>query len=790
MIHRSDLRQITDRVFYFFPFQLVVLHLKKNHVMLLCWLLLFGYITQAVGLKYGIPYLFLYPEYFGTANFWSFLMLGFSLGGFITGFNLFTYTLHAYRFPFVATLARPFLKFNINNAIIPALFVLTYLWCSAHLQYTKELVPAWDVVLHLTAFLLGMTMFLLMALVYFTRTNIDVHKVMARDGEGFQPEPVMEDIIPIVPPVRHHQRKASRWLRREQRARKWRVETYLTWPLQLKLARSIKHYDQELLRGVLWQNHINANIFELIMVVTFLALGAFSNTPVFAIPAGASIFLLFTMVLMLYSAVSSWVKGWMVTLLIALVVFLNLLSLKTQRFMYNTQAYGLDYSGTPAVYTREAIHALATDTATARADAEAHRATLDLWLRKNRALPFAGEKPPLIIINTSGGGSRAMLWTFRCLQVADSLLQGNLMDRSVLMAGSSGGLIGAAYYRQLALEDKLGGPERPDDPAHLDQVASDILNPIAFNLVTNDMFIRYRKVQDGDRTYTLDRAYAFELGLTTLTGGLLNIRMRDMAEYERRAESPMLLISPTILNDGRRLLISSLPVAYLTNIAPEEPLHSDPEPESIEFQRLFRDHDPGSLKLSSALRMSATFPYISPVVSLPSEPKMAVMDAGGRDNYGYRSTLAFLRTHREWLKENVGRVVVVQMRDSKRSLPVKPVNSSLLGRLTEPVGSVYDNFIRVQDQDFDFALKTAEAWMPVPFHLLDLQLSMRDEAEVSLSWHLTAVEKQLVLATIGSPGNQHSLSELRRLVLGDKGFTADAADGTPSGPASGPAPRP
>ncbi|HMN06278.1 MAG TPA: hypothetical protein PKD45_11175 [Flavobacteriales bacterium] len=787
MIHRSDLRQITDRVLYFFPFQLVVLHLKKNHAMLLCWLLLFAYITQTVGLKYGIPYLFLYPEYFGTANVWSFLLLGFSLGGFITGFNLFTYTLHAYRFPFVATLARPFLKFNINNAILPVAFVLTYLWCSARLQHTKELVPAGDIVLHLASFLAGIGLFLSLALLYFTRTNIDVHKVMAKEGTSVEPEPVMEDIIPAVPPVRQQQRKASRWLRREQRARKWRVDTYLTWPMQIKLARSIKHYDKELLRGVLWQNHINASIFEMLVVITFIALGAFSNTPFFAIPAGASIFLLFTMVLMLFTAVSSWVKGWMATLLIAVVLSLNLLSMRTQGFMYDTQAYGLDYTAEPAVYTREVIHALATDTAAARQDALAHQATLDLWLKKNMTLPHDGEKPPMVIINTSGGGSRAMLWTFRCLQVADSLLGGQLMDRTVLMAGSSGGLIGATYYRQLALEDKLGGPEKPNDPHHVEQMASDILNPIAFNLVTNDMFIRYRKVIDGDRSYTLDRAYAFEQGLTTLTGGLLNIRMKDMAEYERRAETPLLVISPTSINDGRRLLISSTPIAYLSDIRPEGPVHSAVEPESIEFQRLFKDQDPGNLKLSSALRMSATFPYITPVVTLPSRPRMCVMDAGGRDNYGYRTTLAFLRSHRQWLEQNVGRIIVLQMRDSPRELPVKPVNSSLLGRLTEPVGSVYDNFIRIQDQDYDLALKTADTWMPVPLHTLDLQLRMNDESEISLSWHLTAVEKKLVLSTISAEGNQQSFAGLQRLVLGNGPVIAN---GMRSAPATDRAARP
>lgn len=788
MSTKAHFRRIGARVLFFFPFQLVILQLKKNHLTMLVWLVFFGYITQSIGLKYGIPYVFLFPEYFGTANVWSFLLLGFSLGGFITAFNLFTYTVHAYRFPFVATLARPFLKFNINNGIIPAVFVLTYLWCSARLQIYKELVPVGDTILHLLGFLLGIGLFLLIALLYFTRTNIDLHKMLAKDADAFRPAPVMEDIMAPIPPVREQQRKASRWLRREQRARKWRVDTYLTWPLHVKLARSSTHYDKELLRGVLWQNHINGSIFEVLVVVTFIALGAFSNTSFFAIPAGASIFLLFTMLLMLFSAFSSWIKGWLVTALIGVVILLNALSLQTQGFLYDAQAYGLAYDVPPARYDRDAIYALATDTATARADAEAHRATLDLWLKHNEALPHAGTKPPLVIINTSGGGSRAMLWTFRCLQVADSLLNGQLMRRSVLMTGSSGGLIGATYYRQLVLAAEKGGTAHPEDPRHLDQVASDILNPVTFSLVTNDMFIRYRKVYDGDRTYTLDRGYAFEQRMDSLTGGMLDIRLKDMVRPEQRAETPMLVISPTSINDGRRLVISALPAAYLTDIGPQSPVFAATEPESIEYQRLFKGQDPMNLKLSSALRMNATFPYITPVVTLPSEPKMRVMDAGVRDNYGYRTTMAFLQTYREWLKENVGEVVIVQMRDKQRELDVKPVGGSLIGRLMEPVGSIYGNFVKGQDQDYDLAVKTAEAWMPVPLHVVDLQLRHADDDEISLSWHLTAVEKKQVLSTIDAPENQNAFAELRKLILGGPEVTTPPAHGRPPAPAADPAP--
>lgn len=784
MIAKAQIRMIGARVLYFFPLQLMLLHLKKNHLTLLCWLILFGYITQSIGLKYGIPYVFLYPEYFGAANVWSFLLLGFSLGGFITAFNLFTYTAHAYRFPFVATLARPFLKFNINNGVIPAAFVFTYLWCSATLQVNKELVPVGATVLHLLAFLLGIGLFLLIALLYFTRTNIDLHKILAKDANAFGPEPVMEDIIAPIPPARHQQRKASRWLRRQQHLEKWRVDTYLTWPFRIKLARSSKHYDREVLRGVLWQNHINGSIFEVAVVITFIALGAFSNAPFFAIPAGASIFLLFTMLLMLFSALISWVKDWIMTLILLLVIGLNVLSSYTQDFLYDAQAFGLNYDTAPAKYDLEAIHNFATDTMAARRDAEAFLPTLELWRKHNEALPHSGEKPPLIIINTSGGGSRAMLWTFRCLQLVDSLFHGNLMDRTVLMTGSSGGLIGAAYYRQLAYSGKEGGLADPSAPKHLDQMASDILNPVMFSLVTNDMFIRYRNVHDGGRSYTLDRGYSFEQRLDSLTGNMLNIRIGDMALPEQRAETPLLVISPTSVNDGRRLIISALPVAYLTNIEPDYPVFADNEPESIEFLRLFKDQDPANLKLSSALRMNATFPYITPVVTLPSEPKMRVMDAGARDNYGYRTTMSFLQTYRQWLKEHVSRVVVIQLRDQQRDLKVRPVGGSLLGRLVAPVGSIYGNFVRGQDQDYDLAMKTAEAWMPVPLHEVDLQLRHAADDEISLSWHLTAVEKEQVLATVHSNENRRALEALGKLVLGDSAISRPSRSGTPPSPAS------
>lgn len=788
MTARQTYRSISRRILYFFPFQLLVLHLKKNHLLLFMWLLLFGYVTESIGVKYGIPYLFLYPEYFGQVGFLSYAITGFALGGFITAFNLYSYAMHGYRFPFIATIARPFLKFNINNAVIPVAFITTFLVCSARFQYAKELESVISITLHLAGFVFGILLFLALALLYFTRTNTDIIKMLGSEADQYRPEPLVDIIGPqhdSPPQGKVEKRKAMRWLSRQQRSEKWRVETYITPRLRIMLARSSAHYDKELLRDVLWQNHINGAIFEVVLVLSFIALGAFNEMRFFAIPAGASIFLLLTMFIMVISAVFSWLQGWTGTVLIAVIISLNLLSQYTDRFLYDNHAYGLDYNTAPAHYDRSTIYALAHDTAAARMDAESLLVTLEKWKTDNRPLAIQEGKPPLIIINTSGGGLRATLWTLRCLQHADSLLDGELMERTMLMTGSSGGLIGAAYYRQLFLQQLEGKAVDRNDPVILSEVSTDMLNPLTFSFVTNDMFVRYRTVTDRGMHYTLDRAYTFERRLNENTRYALDVRLNDLVAPEREARIPLMVMSPASINDGRRLVIASQRMAFLTSIAPEGYLHNAGQPEAIEFQRMFHDQDAGELKLTSALRMNATFPYITPLVSLPSTPPMRVMDAGLRDNYGYRVTLAFLHTYRDWIRANTSGVVMIQLRDTQKELEVKPSNSSLVGRVLDPLGSVYDNVVRVQDQDYDFMLRQATAWADFPLEVIDLQLRHTDDEQISLSWHLTALERKRVLRSIRSDENSKAFSRLQQLVKGESVVTMVAADGGGPSPTTG-----
>src|SRR5690606_32233489 len=114
---------------------------------------------------------------------------------------------------------------------------------------------------------------------------------------------------------------------------------------------------------------------------------------------------------------------------------------------------GLNYKVPPARYSAHVIDSLRDDRTNDEQDRNHTINILNNWRLKNSQSSIAkGKKPKFVIINTSGGGSRAALWTYRALQYNDSLMNGALFDHAALITGSSGGMIGAAFLRQLYMD--------------------------------------------------------------------------------------------------------------------------------------------------------------------------------------------------------------------------------------------------------------------------------------------------------------------------------------------------
>ena len=112
--------------YYSFPIQLLLLHFRKAQVLLIFWVILFLTVTGHFLKIFGAHSLFLAPEYLDDVNPAGSAVTGIAAGIYIMVWNITTFILHSQRFRFLATNTKPFLKYCLNNSIIPVSFLLVY----------------------------------------------------------------------------------------------------------------------------------------------------------------------------------------------------------------------------------------------------------------------------------------------------------------------------------------------------------------------------------------------------------------------------------------------------------------------------------------------------------------------------------------------------------------------------------------------------------------------------------------------------------------------------------------
>jgi hypothetical protein len=293
--------------------------------------------------------------------------------------------------------------------------------------------------------------------------------------------------------------------------------------------------------------------------------------------------------------------------------------------------------------------------------------------------PPSDEKSPLVLIAVSGGGLRAAVWTFLVLEQLETRFAEKGYDFPAhvrLITGASGGMLGAAYY--------VGGLTHPRDRKLRAQVLAEqrchleegFLTPLMNELVFSDVPHFFSPWHA-----SYDRGKAFEDAVARKLGPAITQSFADLQQGEREGWRPSLVFAPMMVEDGRRLIVSNLSLAdalqntvTLISGAPSDgKLDVQKAPLSWEGAELFRlfpeawGRQLGSkpMKLVTAVRMSASFPVFSPVVSLPTTPRRRLVDAGYYDNYGISMSSAWLFTDRnmDWLRNHVGPICVIQVRD-------------------------------------------------------------------------------------------------------------------------------
>lgn len=280
-----------------------------------------------------------------------------------------------------------------------------------------------------------------------------------------------------------------------------------------------------------------------------------------------------------------------------------------------------------------------------------------------------------------------------------------LVDRVGLLTGASGGMVASAYFavmsteegawNESALSDDCGmnvqgegaptwafGPvtsrlcldileanTSPADDAIADKsggedsgpkfpsprpIARDSLTPVAAQTILFDI----RRVLSwpftglpgldrlglnefldwNDQTYH-DRGLILERQWKTLDTSYGDLA-KAQEDFRATKGHPSMIISPMIADTGQPVLISNLDLECLENLDVHnvEPRGAR---EAVSMFHWFPDVR-DDFKVGTAVRMNASFPYISPAVSLPTTVRRRVVDAGYYDNYGVNTAVSWL----------------------------------------------------------------------------------------------------------------------------------------------------
>lgn len=732
----------------FFPLQLLFGHIKYNLFSLFFWFILFKIASDSIGYSFGIPFLFYSPEYQGETNVIAFALIGFAVGGFTIAFHTYSYMKLGKKYPFIATVSKPFLTFCLNNSLIPAVFILYFIYKFSVFQLNEEFASSSELIKYQFSFLVGFFLFIFLSFIYFFPSNKNIFKRL-----GINP------IINDEEPLSSFLHKKVNWSDYFS-YRKDRTYIYMSSMTKWKASRSLSQYNKENLERVFKSTKMSSSVFEMVTIITFLLTGIFRESTFLDLPAGMSIIMLLTIVMMLISALMSWFYYWTYPIIILVVFGMNYLSENTKLFQYKNYAYGLSYAEKDLKsYNFEQIDKNAKDTIAFNTSKNDYLVTLNNWKIKT-----SQKKPKLILVLTSGGGSRSALWTFQVLQHVDSVFENKVFKHTQMITGASGGMVGAAFYRSLVLNEKIKtkNSEFKIASSFSKQISSDLLNKLSFSAYSNDLFFRMQSFQIGENSYTRDRGFAFEQQLNDNTAGILNQSLSYFKKFEHDAEIPSMIFTPTIVNDGRRLVISSQSFSFLCSSIGKNIAVNDMN-ENIDFQTYFKSNN--EIQFLTVLRMNATFPLVLPMVSMPTSPEMHCMDAGIRDNYGTKIGLEYLFSLKEWIANNTSGVIILKIRDTKKVLTGETVHKvSLLDKFTLPFGNMYGNFTRTQDFDQDEMLKIGARGFKFPIDLVVFNLREDEKDRISLSWHLTSQEKIKIKNALKSKGNSHSIKQLEELL--------------------------
>lgn len=274
----------------------------------------------------------------------------------------------------------------------------------------------------------------------------------------------------------------------------------------------------------------------------------------------------------------------------------------------------------------------------------------------------------LVIVCASGGGIQASGWTVQVLTGLQQLLGKSFTKAISFISGVSGGSVGTMYYLD-RFDSTLGYPRSDELENILRSSTDDSLDAVGWGLAYLDLWrfisLPFLVRPNFDRGTAIETDWAGEMKNGKHEPPLPVKTLGIWREQVMKGEIPIPIFNATIVEDGRRFLISPMTFNQI------------PDPNYIDFNTLYPNCD---ISVVTAARLSATFPYVSPICrpqdnrdieSSIADKKYHFADGGYFDNSGFVTMAEWLDT---WLETdkglNIKRVVILQINPFPKSASI------------------------------------------------------------------------------------------------------------------------
>ncbi|MCW5978224.1 MAG: patatin-like phospholipase family protein [Bryobacteraceae bacterium] len=256
-------------------------------------------------------------------------------------------------------------------------------------------------------------------------------------------------------------------------------------------------------------------------------------------------------------------------------------------------------------------------------------------------------EPPagrVVVAAAAGGGIQAAAWTAKVLSELRAI--DGFAPAVRLISGASGGSVGAMFFLRTYPHAAPG--HRAWTAADAAEAAMQpCLDDVAWGLVNPDLWrvlLPWARDREVSRGWALERSFAKRAGLGKAT----------LLEWSRGVGKgfPAVIFNATAVEYGVPALFST------TAFPPPHTAFPPPQkPGSAPAMRngFYLTAEPRDVAVATAVRLSAAFPYVSPVSRQdPGDARQATLhlaDGGYYDNYGLVSLMGWLLAAAENMKE-------------------------------------------------------------------------------------------------------------------------------------------